>query len=75
MEITMQTSSNLKSEAVKSGLIWAAVNIAIFLITFYVRPDLMGSFAWGGLQFLIGLGLAVYFCIDLKKKAGGYWTF
>ncbi len=75
METTVQPASNLRGEALKNGLIWAAINITVFLISFYVKPSLMGSFAWGGLQFLIGIALASYFCVDLRKKAGGFWVF
>ena len=75
METSLQSAPNVRGEAVKNGLIWAAVNIAIFLITYYVKPDLMGSFVWIGLQFVIGIALASYFCIELRKKAGGYWSF
>jgi uncharacterized membrane protein YjfL (UPF0719 family) len=76
METTLQSSPvNAKSLAVKNGLIWAAINIAIFLVIYYVKADLMGSFAFTGIQMLVGIGLAVYFCIDMRKQIGGYWSF
>ncbi len=76
METTLNSSSvNAKSLAVKNGLIWAAINIAIFLVVYYVKADLMGSFAFTGIQMLVGIGLAVYFCIDMRKQIGGYWSF
>lgn len=69
------TQVNLKSEALKNGAIWGAISIVIFLITWYVMPDLMASFIYAGITIVIGLALAVFFCIDLRKKAGGYWSF
>lgn len=66
---------NLKTEALKNGAIWGAVNIVIFLVTWYIMPSLMSSYWYGGLTALVGIALAVFFCLDLRKKAGGYWTF
>lgn len=66
---------NLKAEALKNGAIWGAISLIIFLATWYIVPDLMGSYVYSGLNLLIGIALAVYFCIDMRKKAGGYWTF
>lgn len=74
MEISTETP-NLRKAAVVNGLIWAFIDVVLFLIIYYVKPELMGSFAWGGLRFVIGLGLAIYFSLDLRKKAGGYWSF
>jgi hypothetical protein len=66
---------NLKREALKNGAIWGAINIVIFLVTWYVMPSLMSSYFYSGLLMVIGILLAVFFCIDMRKKAGGYWTF
>lgn len=69
------TTINIKQEALKNGLIWGAVNIVIFLVTWYVMPNLMSSYWYAGFSFLIGLALAIFFCLDMRKKVGGYWTF
>jgi len=61
--------------AVNNALIWALINLIIFLLVFYAMPSLMGNFAWGFLQLAIAIGLAVYFTLDIRKKIGGYWTF
>ncbi len=66
---------NLRKAAVINALIWAFVDVVLFLLVYYVKPDLMGSYAWGGIRFLIGLGFAIYFSLDIRKKAGGYWSF
>jgi len=72
---TVETTTNLKTEALKNGAIWGAINIVIFLVTWYAMPSLMSSYIYSGLTFLIGIALAVFFCIDMRKKAGGYWSF
>lgn len=66
---------NAKRVAVNNALIWAAINIIIFLLVFYAAPSLMGNFAYGLIQLAIGIGLAIYFTLDLRKKIGGYWSF
>lgn len=68
-------TNNIKTEALKNGLIWGAINIVLFLVTWYVVPSLMSSYAYAAVTLLIGLALAIFFCIDMRKKAGGYWTF
>ncbi len=69
------TTTNLKTEALKNGAIWGAINLVIFLVTWYIMPSLMSSYWYAGLTAVVGLSLAIFFCIDLRKKAGGYWTF
>ncbi|MBY0543724.1 MAG: DUF4199 domain-containing protein [Sphingobacteriaceae bacterium] len=73
----METSQtfNLKTEALKNGAIWGGINLFIFLVTWYIMPSLMSSYWYAGLSAVIGIALAVFFCLDLRKKAGGYWSF
>ena len=73
MEIAFDTAA-VRKRAIRNGLIWTAVDILLFLIVYYSKPELMGSFSWSGIRMVIGLALAVYFCIDLRKVAG-YWNF
>lgn len=75
METTVQTPVNLKKLAFANGLIWAAINVAIFLITYYVKPDWIGSVFYQIVQLLIGIALGIYFSIDMRRKIGGYWSF
>lgn len=70
-----KTTVNLKTEALKNGAIWGVINIVIFLVSWYAMPSLMSSYVYSGLLAVIGICLAVFFCIDMRKKAGGYWTF
>ena len=72
---TTTTKVNLRTEALKNGAIWGAINLVIFLVTWYLMPSLMSSYVFVGVSAVIGITLAVFFCIDLRKKAGGYWSF
>jgi hypothetical protein len=72
----METNTvNLKTEALKNGVIWGIISIVIFLVVWYVAPSLMGGYIYTGITFLIGLALAIFFCLDMRKKAGAYWSF
>ena len=72
----METNTtNLKTEALKNGAIWGGINLVIFLITWYIMPSVMSSFWFTGLSILIGILLAVFFTLDLRKKTGGFWSF
>jgi len=73
--LNTEPSLNTGKIAVNNALIWAAINIFIFLLIYYISPSLMGNFAYGFIQLAIGIGLAIYFTLDLRKKIGGYWTF
>jgi hypothetical protein len=75
METLTEHPLNLKSEAFKNGFILAAVSLVLFLVTNYVFPEHMGSTWLSTFGMLISIALAVFFCIDMRKKAGGYWTF
>lgn len=74
MEATA-TTVNLKQEALKNGAIWGGINIVLFLVVWYAMPTLMSSYWYAGISIVIGATLASFFCIDLRKKAGGYWSF
>lgn len=64
-----------KRVAITNALIWAVINIIIFLLVYYASPTLMANPAFGFITIAIGIGLAVYFTIDFRKKIGGYWSF
>jgi len=74
MEAIVKTV-NLKQEALKNGAIWGIINIVLFVVVWYGMPSLMSSFSFTGISIVIGIVLASFFCIDLRKKAGGYWSF
>jgi len=72
---TTTTTVNLKREALKNGAIWGGINIVIFLAVWYTVPSLMTSPVYALISAIIGILLAVFFCIDMRKKAGGYWSY
>lgn len=68
-------SIDLKKIATINGFILGAINMAILLLVFYLVPNLIVSFVFMIIQVLFGLGLVIYFCLDMRKKMGGYWSF
>lgn len=72
---TLNQTGLLRSEAIKNGIIMAVVSLVIFLVINYTVPNLMGSTALSILNIVVGIALAVFFSLDMRKKAGGYWTF
>lgn len=66
---------SLKKIATINGFILGAINTLILLLVFYLMPNLIASFAFTIIQVLFGLGLVIYFCLDMRKKMGGYWSF
>lgn len=78
MTTTFQSEQPLisaKKIAVTNGFIMAAISVILFLLAYYAVPELMGNWAYSIVQMLIGLGIAVYFTLDIRKKIGGYWSF
>ena len=66
---------NAKKVAINNALIWAVINIIIFLLVYYASPTLMANPVFGIVAIAIGIGLAIYFTLNLRKKIGGYWSF
>ena len=66
---------NAKKIAINNALIWTVINVVIFLLVYYASPQLMANPAFGFITIAIGIGLAIYFTLDLRKKIGGYWSF
>src|SRR5690554_3013656 len=64
-----------KSLAFKYGLIWSAINIIILLFIYYGAPQIIGSWKHSTVQIVVGIGLAIYFTLDIRKQIGGFWTF
>src|SRR5690606_17302802 len=77
MTTNLNTEENVSAKrvAMTNALIWAVINIIIFLLVYYASPTLMANPAFSFITIAIGIGLAVYFTIDLRKKIGGYWSF
>lgn len=70
-----ETTVSAKKLALNYGLIWAAINIVIFLFAYYAFPQVMGTFTYTVIQIIIGVGLAVYFTLQIRRQIGGFWTF
>jgi hypothetical protein len=72
---TDNTRSSAKSLAFTYGLIWAGINIVVFLLIYYGVPQLIGSWKQSVVQLIIGVGLAIYFTLEIRKQIGGFWTY
>jgi uncharacterized membrane protein YccC len=75
METTTFNTAAVRRAAIQNGLIWGAISIVLFLVFYYIAPSLLGSWIGTTITLLVGIGLAVFFCLDLRTKAGGYWSF
>jgi len=75
METTTFNTAAVRRAAIQNGLIWGAISIVLFLVLYYIAPNLLGSWIGNSITLLVGIGLAVFFCLDLRTKAGGYWSF
>ena len=64
-----------KPLAFKYGLIWAVINIVIFLLIYYGFPQLIGTWKQSTIQMIVGIGLAIYFTLEIRKQIGGFWTY
>lgn len=74
-ELNTEENASAKRIAITNAAIWAVINIIIFLLVYYASPSMMANPAFGIITIAIGIGLAIYFTIDLRKKIGGYWSF
>lgn len=73
--LNSEENANVRKIAITNALIWAVINIIIFLLAYYAAPTLMANPTFGFITIAIGIGLAIYFTLDLRKKIGGYWSF
>jgi len=73
--LNTEEKTSAKRFAINNALVWAVINIVIFLLVYYASPTLMANPAFSFITMAIGIGLAIYFTIDLRKKIGGYWSF
>ena len=75
MENLTTNQNQSRSLAVTYGLIWTAVNIVLFLLIYYGMPSAMGSMTYSVIQIAIGIGLAIFFTLKIRKAVGGFWSF
>lgn len=64
-----------KQLALTYGLTWAGINIVVFLLVYYGLPQIIGSWKHSLIQIVVGLGLAIYFTLEIRKQIGGFWTY
>ena len=65
----------MKDFVFKNGLVLGAIQVVMLFVSYIMGIDFMMQTWWGVLQFLVSLGLVVYFAIDFRKLQGGYATF
>src|SRR5437588_1611956 len=70
----------IKKNAFNSGIILGVIVLVLGVFTFYVITGMASSLvavigAPIVLSVLVPITVAVFFCIGLRKKIGGYWTF
>ncbi|WP_353128114.1 DUF4199 domain-containing protein [Parapedobacter pyrenivorans] len=73
--LNSEEKTKVKRIAITNAFLWAVINIIIFLLVYYAAPTLMANPTFGFITIAIGIGLAIYFTLDLRKKVGGYWSF
>lgn len=76
--MTTQTLENLKPEAAKNGIGLGLISLVLGVISSYVLVNVSSVMAIYLIPMLIGLLLplviSIFFCIDLRKKVGGFWN-
>lgn len=60
---------------IKYAFAWLLVDIVLLLIVYYLFPSIMGGIKEGILHIVVGVGLAVYFTLQIRKEIGGYWNY
>ncbi len=78
MTTNTSTLENLKPEALKNGIGLGLISLVLGVITAYLLVGAESMMTVMLVPILIGLVIpiivAVFFCIDLRKKIGGYWS-
>ncbi|TKC65410.1 DUF4199 domain-containing protein [Pedobacter hiemivivus] len=73
-----KTLENLKPEAVKNGIGLGLIALVLGILSAYLlvgAKSMMAIFLIPiGVGLIIPLIVAVLFCLDLRKKIGGFWT-
>ncbi|MFI5163208.1 MAG: DUF4199 domain-containing protein [Sphingobacteriales bacterium] len=70
----------IKKNGFNSGVLLGVIILVLGIFTFYLITGMTTSLVVviGGpiiLSVLVPIALAVFFCIGLRKKIGGFWTF
>ena len=65
----------MKDFVLKNGLVLGAIQVVMLFVSYLMGIDFMMQTWWGVLQFLVSLGLVVYFAIEFRKFQAGYATY
>ena len=69
----------MQKKAALSGLVFGVISLVIGIAALYVIADTNSMAVVIGspivLSFILPIILAVYFCLNLRKQVGGYWSF
>ena len=65
----------MKDFVLKNGLVLGAIQVVMLFVSYLMGINFMMQTWWGVLQFLVSLGLVVYFAIEFRKLQGGYTTY
>lgn len=78
MTANTTTLENLKPEAIKNGIGLGLISLVLGVISAYLlvgAESMMAIFLIPmAIGLIIPLAIAVFFCFDLRKKIGGYWS-
>jgi hypothetical protein len=70
----------IRKKSFASGLVLGVITLVLAILAFYFMTTMTTSF-WMVVfspvifSILIPIGAVIFFCIDLRKKIGGYWVF
>ena len=65
----------MKDFVLKNGLVLGSIQVAMLFVSYLMGIDFMMQTWWGVLQFLVSLGLVVYFAFEFRKMQEGYATY
>ena len=65
----------MKDFVLKNGLVLGSIQVALVFVSYLMGIDFMMQTWWGVLQFLVSLGLVVYFAFEFRKMQEGYATY
>jgi hypothetical protein len=73
-------NQQIRKNALTNGLMLGLITLVLGIFSFYFITGMTTSFAMiiGGpiiFSIIIPIVIVILFCIDMRKKIGGYWTF
>lgn len=61
--------------ALRNGCIVGLFSIILMMATYAMDPTMLAKWWLSLLFYFIGLGLVIYYALDIRKKVGGYMSF